>query len=113
MQRKTTPVPTKFRKKPVEIEAIQFGRHPVAGIFGVPIGLFNEEPPEWAIEAIKDGTISLGANAEGFLVLNIKTLEGPIVASPNDWVIRGVKGELYPCKPDIFEMTYERVENVN
>jgi hypothetical protein len=37
----------------------------------------------------------------------IPTLEGVVVASPGDWIIRGVKGEFYPCKPDIFEATYE------
>lgn len=42
-------------------------------------------------------------------VLGIKTLEGIMTANQNDWIIRGVKGELYPCKPDIFEATYEKV----
>lgn len=40
----------------------------------------------------------------------IPTLEGVMTASPGDWIIRGLKGEYYPCKPDIFEMTYERVD---
>lgn len=40
--------------------------------------------------------------------LSIKTLEGEMVAVPGDWIICGVKGELYPCKPDIFDATYER-----
>ena len=40
----------------------------------------------------------------------IKTLEGEMVISPNDWIIKGVKGELYPCKPDVFEQTYEPEE---
>jgi hypothetical protein len=40
----------------------------------------------------------------------IHTLEGDMMAMPNDWIIKGVKGEFYPCKPDIFEATYERVE---
>ena len=39
----------------------------------------------------------------------IQTLEGVMKASPGDWIIRGVKGELYPCKPDVFEATYEEV----
>lgn len=41
--------------------------------------------------------------------LNIKTLEGDILASLNDYIIRGVAGELYPCKPDIFNQTYELI----
>jgi hypothetical protein len=45
--------------------------------------------------------------------LTIKTLEGELHVSIGDWIIRGVNGELYPCKPDIFEKTYEPVEDVN
>lgn len=41
----------------------------------------------------------------------INTLEGPLRAAPGDWIITGVQGEQYPCKPDIFESTYELVEN--
>lgn len=44
------------------------------------------------------------------LTLTIPTLEGDMVAQDGDWIIRGVKGELYPCKPDIFEATYELVD---
>lgn len=43
----------------------------------------------------------------GPLVIEIETLEGTMRAEPGDWIIRGVKGEFYPCKPDIFEATYE------
>ena len=50
----------------------------------------------------------------GFIPLNgtldIPTLEGVLVANPGDWIIKGIAGEVYPCKPDIFEATYERVE---
>ncbi len=42
--------------------------------------------------------------------LTISTLEGNMIAEPGDWIITGVKGEQYPCKPDIFEMTYDPVE---
>ena len=42
--------------------------------------------------------------------LEIETLEGTMKADKGDWIIRGVKGELYPCKPDVFEMTYEKVK---
>lgn len=42
--------------------------------------------------------------------IEISTLEGTMVAEPGDWIITGVKGEKYPCKPDIFEMTYEKVD---
>ncbi|PRS47537.1 hypothetical protein [Bacillus sp. MZGC1] len=41
--------------------------------------------------------------------MDIETLEGTMKASPGDWIIKGVHGEIYPCKPDIFEKTYEKV----
>ena len=47
---------------------------------------------------------------DGTLDLHIETLEGTLHVSPDDWVIRGVQGEFYPCKPDIFEQTYEPAE---
>lgn len=75
---------SKFRKKPVVIEAIQF------------IGNFDE------IEAFVGGDAEF---RDGKLL--VATLEGPLWASRNDWIIKGIKGEFYPCKPDIFEATYE------
>jgi hypothetical protein len=75
-----------FRKKPVVIEAIQF------------TGNFDE------IEKFIGGDAEL---RDGELV--VATLEGPLRASLDDWIIKGIKGEFYPCKPDIFEATYERV----
>ena len=73
----------KFRKKPVVIEATQWFKHG-----DHPKVLHHPEP------------------IHGF----INTLEGMMLVSPGDWIITGVKGEHYPCKPDIFEATYERVE---
>ena len=78
----------KYRKKPVVIEAVRFtGTN------------FND------IEKFVGG--DYGKDSEGNQV--IATLEGPLKISDNDWIIKGVKGEFYPCKPDIFEATYERV----
>jgi hypothetical protein len=77
-------VPRKFRKKPVVIEALQF------------TGNFDE------IEAFVGGDAEL---RDGELI--VATLEGPLRASDHDWIIKGVKGEFYPCKPDIFAATYE------
>lgn len=96
----------KFRKKPVVIEAVQLqesrrGSKPFT------------EFPEWLALAMRHGTIKQDIEAQGgspFQHLKIETLEGIMVVSPLDWIIRGVKGELYPCKPDIFETTYEAVE---
>lgn len=81
----------KFRKKPVVIEAEQF---------------------RW------EGSWTAGKSFLGYKVMHdvdgvhlvIPTLEGEHRANPGDWIITGVKGEQYPCKPDIFEMTYEPVE---
>ena len=79
---------TKFRKKPVVIEAIQFKN-----------ANFNE------IETFVGGDAEF---RDGNLV--VATLEGAMRASPGDWIIKGVKGEFYPCKPDIFAATYDPVD---
>jgi len=79
----------KFRKKPVVIEAIQWK------------GDNWEELEEFRSER---HTV---ANPDG--TLTIETLEGNHIANKRDWIIRGVKGEIYPCKPDIFEQTYDEV----
>lgn len=81
----------KFRKKPVIIEAL---RVPDRG----------QEPTE----ELKDLVLAQDweGNDDGVV---ITTLEGNMLASPGDWIIKGVKGEYYPCKPDIFEATYDNV----
>lgn len=79
----------RFRKKPVEIEAMQFD------------GNNGYEILEWAKPAS-----FIGATDR----LTISTLEGGMTVSVGDWVIRGVQGEFYPCKPDIFETSYERID---
>ncbi len=77
-----------FRKKPVVIEAVQFnGRNP-AQIMG-----------------FTKSTATLDEDG----LIRIHTLEGWMIASVGDWIIKGVKGEFYPVKPDIFEATYEPV----
>ena len=90
----------KFRKKPVVIEAVQFLPDPE----GVQKGAW---PADWPVSEWL--TLEMGPDA---LVpkLVIPTLEGDITASPGDWIIRGIKGEFYPCRNDIFEATYEPVE---
>lgn len=85
----------KYRKKPVVIEAVQWLNKSIA----CPPG------PEWFFEAERKDIIQLAGD-----VLHIKTLEGVMQAHPGDWIIRGIKGELYPCKPDIFAATYEPLE---
>lgn len=83
----------KFRKKPVIIEAIQFT---------------EESGPEIYNWISPHQPISL-RNLNGEKTIVINTLEGEMTASLNDWIIKGIKGEFYPCKPDIFEATYEPV----
>lgn len=80
-----------FRKKPVVIEAVQWtgdNGHEVQSFLG---GEFA------ALGWVKGHYVEIG------------TLEGLMVASKGDWIIRGVKGEYYPCKPDIFAATYDAV----
>ena len=85
----------RYRKKPVEIEAVQW-----------PI---NEMFPAWLTSAIDGGTV-VGWGGDDLL---IETLEGQMRCTTGDWIIQGVKGELYPCKPDIFAATYEPVGAVS
>lgn len=81
----------KYRKKPVVIEAVQYD-----GTF--PLDFLGEAENVRASSVIGDDAVL------------IETLEGTMRAEKGDWIIRGVKGELYPCKPDIFEATYEAAE---
>lgn len=83
----------KFRKKPVVIEAEQFYIGEGVGTQPLPLPFSNQgvcccDGTRWYLE----------------------TLEGPLNISNGDWIIKGVKGEFYPCKPDIFEATYEPVD---
>lgn len=94
---------SKFRKKPVVIEAVQYGMAEYADNPAV-----FSETPDWLQEAIDSEVITFKFLGEDYWYAAIKTLEGYMLASPNDWIIRGVEGELYPCKPDIFAKTYDK-----
>lgn len=83
----------KFRKKPVVIEAWQF----------------RTEKDGELLER-KFGTDKIALMSGQGVYLNVFTLEGTHRANLSDWIIQGVHGELYPCKPDIFEKTYEPVQ---
>jgi len=94
----------KFRKKPVVIEAIQW----------FEIGDHKKVVPYYRTHAPKVCRIfckkcDRTMDQHGW----IYTLEGGHIVCPNDWIIKGVKGEFYSCKPDIFNMTYELVEENN
>lgn len=82
---------TKYRKKPIIIEAIQYTGKNRDQI------LIELKMPSIAEDLISEDLI-------------IETLEGDMHASIGDYIIKGIKGEFYPCKPDIFEASYERIE---
>lgn len=93
----------KYRKKPVVIEAVQYD--------GDLMNSNGEYVPEWAVRAMRSGTMYYDPINEGPpCELFIQTLEGVHHVSLGDYIIQGIQGELYPCKPDIFEKTYEAVE---
>lgn len=101
-----TPVPQKFRKKPVVIEAVQVPRY--EDYDGRTMAFVNAGI---AIADWCNGTARLMlAEEDGeHPRIDIPTREGVMAASEGDWIIKGVKGEFYPCKPDIFEVTYEPI----
>ena len=98
--------PQRFRKKPVEVEAMRLD----AGV--------SSNPDEFSPNSLAQANIAgwmLSHGFRGFRVdgnqrpfgMIIETLEGEMYAAPGDWIIRGVNGEFYPCKPDVFQQTYE------
>jgi len=87
----------KFRKKPVDIDAIQF--------FDQPEEIINIQ------EFMGNIDLTIDYKDIDDPKLKIETLEGTMNASLGDWIIKGVNGEFYPCKPDIFEKTYEQINN--
>ena len=85
----------KFRKKPVVIEAVQLPKD-------------GEYPTQNCIDFLHGMTRDWEQDRDGGIVIH--TLEGDMKASPEDWIIKGIQGEFYPCKPDIFAQTYEPVD---
>lgn len=83
----------KYRKKPVVIDAVQWSGNNLNEI----LDFMKDKQPNYYEDDEKK-------------LLTIQTLEGNMIASDGDYIIKGVKGEFYPCKPDIFEQTYEVVE---
>ena len=85
----------KYRKKPVVIDAVKFTRN------------------NWdEIKEFTNGTahtLTIERRIDGIATCIIPTLEGQHIATEGDYIIKGVQGEFYPCKPDIFEKTYEEV----
>ena len=95
-------MPSKYRKKPVVVEARQWLEADEA-----------YELAEWAGGDYMDdlaGASSKHSEGEDWGLFEVYTLEGSMTVSPGDFIIRGVQGEFYPCKPDIFEATYEEAD---
>lgn len=96
----------KFRKKPIVIEAFKYEGD-----------LMNSDGsycvPDWAVKAYDSGILFVDAinGEEPPYDLFINTLEGRMLVNVGDYVIQGINGELYPCKPDIFEKTYDIVND--
>ena len=100
--------PFRWRKKPVVIQAVRLSAADDSGHRnGSPFILASGELPEWLAKALEDGTVHLQPGAD-HTTWAIRTREGTMTAGPGDWIIRGVQGELYPCKADIFAATYEQ-----
>lgn len=108
----------RFKKKPVIIEAALYDGERVGDVVDAEAGLVLVNSwPSWfppIIREVHDIDRAKRELCEGEVVthgasLFIGTLEGTHEAKPGDWIIRGVKGEIYPCKPDIFAQTYEAV----
>ena len=96
-----------YRKRPVEIEAFQFRPVHRSGF-----GVCAEDAPLWFLEAEQSRKAHIWTDDEEPYCM-ITTLEGKMKAMPGDWIIKGVKDEIYPCKPDIFAATYEEVINIH
>ena len=88
----------KYRKKPVVIEAVQF----------VDTDESILKLSELGLDPVRIDYADLDNP-----ILKIETLEGMMIATEGDYIIKGVQGEFYPCKPDIFEETYEELEYLN
>ncbi|MBT2599094.1 MULTISPECIES: hypothetical protein [unclassified Oceanobacillus] len=91
---------SKYRKKPVVIDAFKFYVDPIPDWFmdQVNVNKIILRNCNYSIHSIED------AHCE------IETLEGTMIGQGGDYIIKGVQGEIYPCKPDIFESTYEKVD---
>lgn len=88
----------KYKKKPVVIDAVQF----------LGCSTSSHQVDRWMKTGVDPEPNTI--HTRDIIHMDIETLEGTMKASPHDWIIKGVNGEFYPCKPDIFEKTYTKVE---
>ena len=91
-----------YRKRPVAVQAVRFTLEDL-----------EERCPAWLKEDLKEGIVfyrfDIVGDHDWKMEWFVKTLEGEHKITPGDYLIRGIKGELYPCKPDIFKETYDSV----
>lgn len=101
----------KFRKKPVVIDAFQFTgwTNCMSYMPAWFVGENGEAPKGISYRCVGAALICESTVPHSQVACIIETLEGDMRAEVGDWIIRGVKGEVYPCKPDIFAATYEAV----
>ncbi|MFD2703786.1 hypothetical protein ACFSVM_25485 [Paenibacillus shunpengii] len=90
----------RYRKKPVVVDAFKWTGGPD-----------QVEDPVWIVDAISSGVVAFCPKDSRGPQLLIDTLEGCMEARPGDYIIQSVNGEIYPCKADIFEQTYEAIED--
>lgn len=83
----------KYRKKPIEIEAAQWDGKKIDNMY--PIAFFKDHDVDWRYYKQEN--------------LIIETVDGPMTVPPGSWIIKGIRGELYACRQDIFEESYEEV----
>lgn len=88
----------KYRKKPVVVEAVQF---------------VDTEESILKLSELGLDSVQIDYDVPDSPILKIETLEGLMIATEGDYIIKGVQGEFYPCKPDIFAETYEEAEYLN
>lgn len=94
--------PQRFRKLPIVVEAVQWMGHNLWEVMA-----FTKQHAVPDADCLLWSELEELVNEEG---LKISTLEGRLNADVGDWIIKGIKGEFYPCKPDVFYATYERAQ---
>ena len=99
--------PRRYRKKPVEIEALQWDGTAEGATPIIDWVLTNDGSAAYICEDIERCS-----GSETSHKIMIRTLEGDMKADRDDWIIRGIEGEFYPCKPDIFEKSYDALEDL-
>jgi hypothetical protein len=97
----------KYRKKPVVIDAVQLRWTTWSDVCDFLGDIISKENPARQVDTYSDTCGEVGPQ---YIELSIPTLEGEMIARHGDYIIKGVSGEFYPCKPDIFLATYEAVE---